>query len=140
MNEEQAIYKQLYLYTFYAKQARNALRGIMGGNGSSGDNILSVKDGDNQIQFVNKNEVSKVYRNMAEDCKKILDDMVAKYNIYASKPLQVAGYESVLIDSSTLSPSQVLAGQGVEALVDAIANLASQPNSPSVTLDSGIDD
>jgi hypothetical protein len=140
LNEEQAIYKQLYLYNFYSKQARNVLRGIIGGGGVAGDNILSVKDGDNAIQFTNKNEISKVYRTLAVDCKKLLDDMVAKYNIYGAKPLQVGGYEAILSDSSTLSPTQVLAGQGIEALVDAINILSSQGNSPSVTLDGGSDD
>jgi hypothetical protein len=105
LNEEQAIYKQIYLYNYYAKQARNVLRGIMGSGGNAGDNILSVKDGDNAITFTNKNEISKTYKEMAKDAKQTLDMMVAKYNIYASKPIQVAGIEAGNICKTlTLAP------------------------------------
>lgn len=138
LNEEQAIYKQIYLHNYYAKQARNVLRGIMGSGGTAGDNILSVKDGDNAIQFTNKNEVSKVYKSMAEDCKKLLDELVAKYNIYGAKPLQVGGYESVITDS-TIVNQLPLAGQGVETLLDYIANQANNGNAPTITLDGGSD-
>jgi hypothetical protein len=90
--EEGAIYKQIYLYNYYNKQARNVLRGIV--STSSSDNILMVADGDNKIQFANKNEISKTYKEMAKDAKQTLDMMVAKYNIYAAKPIQVAGIEA----------------------------------------------
>jgi hypothetical protein len=90
--EESSIYKQIYLYNYYNKQARNVLRGIV--STSSSDNILMVADGDNRIQFANKNEISKTYKEMAKDAKQTLDTMVAKYNIYASKPIQVAGIEA----------------------------------------------
>jgi hypothetical protein len=138
LNEEQAIYKQIYLHNYYAKQARNVLRGIMGAGGTAGDNILSVKDGDNAIQFTNKNEVSKVYKSMAEDCKKLLDELVAKYNIYGARPLQVGGYESVITDSSVLN-TLPLAGQGIESILDYIANQANNGNATTITLDGGID-
>jgi hypothetical protein len=94
--EEQAIYKEIYLYNFYNKQSRNILRGITA-TSNAGDNILSVSDGDNQITFVNRNEVGKVYRDLARESKQKLDGLVAKYNIYQAKPLQVGGYESVSI-------------------------------------------
>ena len=89
--EEQSIYKQLYLYNYYNKQARNILRGVV--STSSSDNILMVADGDNRIQFANKNEISKSYKDLAKDSKQVLDSLVAKYNIYAAKPLQVGGIE-----------------------------------------------
>lgn len=97
--EEQSIYKQLYMYNYYAKQARNAVRGIVSSN-SSGDNILSVSDGDNKIVFVNRNEVGKMYRGMASDAKASLDQLVAKYNIYAAKPTQVGGFESTIFSQA----------------------------------------
>ena len=90
--EEKAIYKQIYLYNYYGKQTRNVLRGIV--SVTSSDNILMVADGDNRIQFANKNEISKTFRDMARDSKQALDMMVAKYNIYAAKPLQVGGIEA----------------------------------------------
>lgn len=92
--EEQAIYKEVYLYNYYNRQARNILRGIAGSTNSS-DNVLQVSDGDNSITFVNRNEVGKVYRDLAKDSKVKLDTLVGKYNMYASKPLQVGGYETV---------------------------------------------
>lgn len=90
--EEIAIYKQIYLTNYYTKQARNVLRGIT--STSSSDNIIMVADEGNRIQFTNKNEVGKTYRDIAKDSKAVLDMLVAKYNIYAAKPLQVVGIES----------------------------------------------
>ena len=66
--EEADIYKEMYLYHYYSKQARNTLRGIT--NDTNG-NILSVTDGDNSVSFVNKNEVSKVYKSFAKDSLKL---------------------------------------------------------------------
>jgi hypothetical protein len=93
--EAQAIHKELYLYSYYSKQARKALRGIVNSSASSdGSNILSVKDADSEVRFVNKNEVSKVYRGLASDSKETLDKLVAYYNIYSAEPRQLAGIES----------------------------------------------
>jgi hypothetical protein len=93
--EAQAIHKELYLYGYYTKQARNALRGIINSSSSSdGSNILSVKDADSAVTFVNKNEVSKVYRGLASDSKETLDKLIAQYNIYAAEPRQLAGIET----------------------------------------------
>lgn len=89
--EEQNIYKEMYMYHFYTKETRNTLRGIA--NDSNG-NILSVKDGDNAISFVNKNEVSKVYRSLATDTAERLQELVYKYNLYRSSPKQVGGIEA----------------------------------------------
>jgi hypothetical protein len=89
--EEQSIYKEMYLSHYYTKQTRNTIRGIAD---DTNGNILSVRDGDNAITFVNKNEVSKVYKTLAQDADKKLMDLVAKYNSYQSSPRQVGGIES----------------------------------------------
>jgi hypothetical protein len=91
--EEQSIYKEMYLYHYYTKQTRNTIRGIA--NDTNG-NILSVRDGDNTITFVNKNEVSKVYKGLAQDANNRLTYLVAKYNSYQASPRQVGGIESVI--------------------------------------------
>jgi len=91
--EEQDIYKEMYLYHYYTKQARNTIRGIV--NDTNG-NILSVRDGDNSITFVNKNEVSKVYRSFANDSYDKLLRMVQSYNSYNASPRQVGGIESTI--------------------------------------------
>ncbi len=89
--EEQEIFKQMYLYHYYTKQTRNTIRGIA--NDTNG-NILSVRDGDNAITFVNKNEVSKVYRSLAQDVNNKLLYLVGKYNSYQAAPRQVGGIEA----------------------------------------------
>jgi hypothetical protein len=89
--EEQAVYQQMYLYHYYTKQTRNTVRGIA--NDTNG-NILSVKDGDNSITFVNKNEVSKVYKSLAQDAYNEMQGLVGNYNNYQSSPRQVGGIEA----------------------------------------------
>jgi hypothetical protein len=93
--EEQNIYKEMYMQHYYTKETRNILRGI--GSNSNG-NILSVKDADSSVSFVNKNEVSKVYRGLAADAEERLQKLVHKYNIYRSSPSQVGGIEAQSID------------------------------------------
>lgn len=90
--EEQNIYKEMFLYHYYQKQTRNTIRGIA--NDTNG-NILSVRDGDNAITFVNKNEVSKVYKSLAEDSYNKMQDLIHSYNVYQAGPRQVGGIESV---------------------------------------------
>ena len=89
--EEQNIYKEMYLYDYYTKQTRNTIRGIAD---DTNGNILSVRDGDNAITFVNKNEVSKVYKGLAQDSYNALEGLIGKYNSYQASPRQVGGIES----------------------------------------------
>lgn len=94
--EAQAIYKQLYLYHYYSKKARSALRGVMacsGGGNESGE-ILSLKDGESRVSFMNRNETAKIIRGLANDAKASIDDLVHKYNMYQSEPRQVGGIEA----------------------------------------------
>lgn len=90
--EAQAIYRELYLYNYYNKQSRNALRGITSLSGES--SILSIRDGESSVSFVNRNEVSKVYRGLSNDSKAKIDQLVASYNIYEAEPQQVGGIEA----------------------------------------------
>ena len=91
--EAQSVYKELYLHHYYSKQTRNALRGILGSSGTEGG-VLSLKDANSSVTFVNKNEVAKVYRGLAGDCKLKLDQLVAQYHIYHSEPRQIGGIEA----------------------------------------------
>ena len=94
-SEAQAIYKQLYLCNYYSKKARNALRGIMSISASDDSSeILSLKDGESSVSFMNKNETAKVIRGLANDAKEDLDKLVNKYNMYQSEPRQVGGIEA----------------------------------------------
>lgn len=90
--ESQDIYKELYLSSYYRKQSRNALRGLVESNGGGGD-ILSLRDGNSSVTFTNKNEVAKVYKSMSDNSEIRLNQLVAKYNIYQAQPLQLGGIE-----------------------------------------------
>ena len=90
--EAQNILKELYLYNYYTKEARNALRGIVRSS-VSGDNILSLKDGESSVTFVNRNEVSKVYRGLATDSMDNIVRMAGQYNIYQAQPRQLGGID-----------------------------------------------
>ena len=95
--EAQNILKELYLNNYYNKEARNALRGIVSSS-VSGDNILALKDGESSVTFINRNEVSKVYRGLAADSMDNVVRMAGQYNIYQAEPRQLGG-----IDGSGLS-------------------------------------
>ena len=91
--EAQNVLKELYLSNYYSKEARNALRGITKSS-VSGDNVLSLKDGESAVTFVNRNEVSKVYRGLANDCMGKVTQMAAQYNIYQAQPRQLGGIDA----------------------------------------------
>ena len=89
--EEQNIYQEMFLHHYYKKQTRNTLRGIT----DNTNNITSVRDGEQTISFVNRNEVSKVDKGLAQDAYDRLQDLVYSYNSYQASPRQVGGIESV---------------------------------------------
>ena len=91
--EAQNIFKELYLSNYYNREARNALRGIVS-SAVSGDNVLSLKDGESAVTFVNRNEVSKVYRGLANDCMGKVTRLAAQYNIYQAQPRQLGGIDA----------------------------------------------
>jgi hypothetical protein len=98
--EAQSIHKELYLYNYYTKQSRNALRGIT--SATSDNKILSLRDGESAVTFVNRNEVAKVYRGLASDSKAKVDDLAARYNIYQAAPQQVGGIDGELFTGQIL--------------------------------------
>ena len=91
--EAQNVLKELYLSNYYNKEARNALRGITKSS-VSGDNVLSLKDGESAVTFINRNEVSKVYRGLANDSMNKVTQMAAQYNIYQAQPRQLGGIDA----------------------------------------------
>lgn len=95
--EAQAIYKEMYMGSYYRKQSRSALRGLIGN--TNGADILSLKDGNSSVSFTNKNEVAKVYKAMADDCESKIDKLAHKYNIYQSEPLQLGGIETTFLST-----------------------------------------
>ena len=91
--EAQNVLKELYLSNYYNKEARNALRGITKSS-VSGDNVLYLKDGESAVTFINRNEVSKVYRGLANDSMDKVIQMAAQYNIYQAQPRQLGGIDA----------------------------------------------
>jgi hypothetical protein len=92
--ESQSIYRQMYLGHYYKKQARNALKGIIGS--TNGSDILSLRDSNSAVTFTNKNEVAKVYKSMADECDKAVTKLVAQYNMYQAQPNQLGGIETTI--------------------------------------------
>jgi hypothetical protein len=88
--ESTAIYREMYMASYYRKQSRAALKGLLG---SSDSNILSLRDGVSSVSFVNRNEVAKVYKSLAEECETKIDKLAHQYNMYQSQPLQLGGME-----------------------------------------------
>lgn len=91
--EAAAIYKEMYMASYYRKQSRNALKGLIGNN--NGSDILSLRDGNSSVTFTNKNEVSKVYKSLAQECDSTINKLTHQYNIYQSEPLQLGGIEDL---------------------------------------------
>ena len=86
LQEERAIYKQMYLQEFYTKKTRQVLRGI-----DSAVDFITLREGDTMITRTNKNELAKTYRALASDARAELEKLVTSYNIYQAAPVQVAG-------------------------------------------------
>ena len=83
--EQQNIFKHLYLSQYYKKKSRNAIKAIAS---SSSNAILSVSDEDSAVSFVNSNEVSKSFRQLSKDHIEELNKLVYAYNMYQAKPVQ----------------------------------------------------
>lgn len=98
--EAQIIFKEMYMGSYYRKQSRNALRGVL--NSANGADILSLKDANSAVSFVNKNEVAKVYKTLAEECENKVTVMAHQYNMYQAEPLQLGGIETTFLSTITL--------------------------------------
>lgn len=93
--EAQSIITEMYLHSFYNRQARVTARGILN-NTSGGGDIQELDDGNSKVKFTNKNEIAKTYRGLAKDAQERLDGLVARYTIHQSQPLQVGGVETTI--------------------------------------------
>lgn len=100
LNPEQAnIYKHLYLGHYYKKKSRNAIKALAGGSGSA---ILSIRDEDSSVTFVNSNEISKQFRQISKDNFEEMNRLVNFYNSYQAAPVQVVG-KNMVGDALTLT-------------------------------------
>ena len=105
LTQEQAnIYKHLYLGHYYKKKSRNAIKAAAGGSGSA---IISIRDEDSSVTFVNSNEISKQFRQMSRDNFDELNRLVTAYNSYQAAPIQVVG-KTMVNDVLTLTGTGLL--------------------------------
>lgn len=90
--EAKSVYQLLYMSAYYERQARNAARGVI--SSQNGENILSVSDGDNKIQFANRSEVAKTFRGLASDAASAAEKAADKYTMFASRPQSINGLDT----------------------------------------------
>lgn len=90
--EARAIFQSLYMAGYYERQARRAAAGII--SSQNGENILSVSDGDNKIQFANRSEVAKTFRGLATDAASAAEKAADKYCMYGARPQSINGLDT----------------------------------------------
>lgn len=93
--DESVIFKTIFYIWWYDKQIRNLLNGI---TSSRSNSILSLKDGDSEIKFTNRNEMAKVWRGMKNDQEKALMEMINRYNQNRSTPSAIYGDDTLTSD------------------------------------------
>jgi hypothetical protein len=87
--EEESIYTQLYLQSYYTSKAMKVLRNI-----DNDADWIRITEGDTTLVRTNKNEVSKSYRGLAKDAQEMTNSLVASYHQYLAQPMQVAGTDA----------------------------------------------
>lgn len=96
--EEEAIFTELYCIHYYEKLSRDVLRGITSNCAGSSDWVL-LKEGDTTIQKQNKNSIARTINTFKVDSMARLGDLVSRYNMYKSSPLQVYGSDQKNINN-----------------------------------------
>ena len=91
--EEKSILKRLYVVHFYDLK----LRGSLGA--AAQDSILEVTADGATVRKLNKNETSKVYLSLKKQEQEELHKEVGSYKLKNSKPIQVAGDDTISEDS-----------------------------------------
>lgn len=70
-----ALFQTQYTYDYYTTLANTVIRSSMSAQGG----LQSLKEADNQIVFLNKNQIAANIRNLAKDAKSNLDYQIADY-------------------------------------------------------------
>ena len=87
--EENSIYTQLYLQSYYTSKAIKVLANV-----DNDDDWIRITEGDTTLVRTNKNEVSKSYRGLSKDAQEMTNSLVASYHQYLAQPSQVAGTDA----------------------------------------------
>ena len=90
-SDQYSIYKMIFDCEYFKNEARNAASSAM----TVGNDWTTLKEGDSTITKINKNEISKNFRGLAQDCKAGLDKAVKMYLKYNSVPDQVVGDDTI---------------------------------------------
>lgn len=113
--EEKAIFTQLYLKDYMNKQARNILRNAAASSSSTNTSTttttdgvtdwIELREGDTSIRrsvatSTSKNTSAQIFQKSAAEANQLLKELVHSYNMYGSVPLQVAGIDGGIVDSS----------------------------------------
>lgn len=86
-NDQLAIYKMIFDCNYFKNQSKNLARSAT----TIGNDWTDLREGDSSIKKINKNEISKNFRGLAQDCQLELSKTVKMYLKYGAIPEQVAG-------------------------------------------------
>ena len=86
-NDQLAIYKMIFDCDYFKNQSKNLARSA----GTIGNDWTDLREGDSSIKKINKNEISKNFRALAQDCQAELNKTVKMYLKYGAVPEQVVG-------------------------------------------------
>lgn len=106
--EEKSILSDIYLRDHYTKQSSKTLRGIYdpsisGAISGSGNDWIELREGDTTIKrsattmansASNRISLSKEFKALAIEAQDRIKDLIYAYNMYGSKPRQVAGIDA----------------------------------------------
>lgn len=86
---EKSIFKMVYMIHYYERLFRNAL------GAASVDSVVSVTDDGSTVVKINKNEIAKNYSQLRKQINEELMTLTKNYNLNESRPIQVAGDDTV---------------------------------------------
>ena len=100
---ESSIYKQLYLISYYGRNAKNSM-----GVGGVDQLIEATSDG-GTLRFVNRNELAKSYIQLKKDIEEKLKNLVNAYKHNAYSPQHIEGDDTnVEATSSRIGSNSIL--------------------------------
>ena len=97
---EKSIFKMIYSIHYYERLFRNAL------GAASTDSTIEIDQNGFRAKRVNKNDLAKTYSDLRKQIVSELDILTRNYNLNESRPLQVAGDDTIEAPSRSYSYSR----------------------------------